>query len=119
MKKTYTSIRIALFAIVVFSCSDDDDSSYPVYDREVTVAQNDSILVDLGAYPIEGGREISEEARHAKTSELRAGNYFYKPEIDFMCEDQVEITSYGSTGGNDIFPTGVVRITLLVSVATD
>ncbi|HEA28843.1 MAG TPA: hypothetical protein ENH91_02420 [Leeuwenhoekiella sp.] len=119
MKNIYCSVLIALLATLTICCSKNDDNSYPVYDREIKLNQNDSIITDLGAYPIEGSREISQQARHALKSELRTDVYFYKPETGFTGEDQVEITTYSSTGDNDLYATGVLRITLIVSALED
>jgi hypothetical protein len=119
MKNVIKILLILLITMSAVNCSKNDDNSYPVRDKDVTLAQNDSVRVDLGIYSIEGGIEITQQARHYEKSELINNDYFYIPLTDFTGEDQVEISIYGSTGGDNLNPIGLLRITLIVETLED
>lgn len=117
----YKTILILLIPFM-FACQSNDlselDKNTQIIDESITVSKGNVYTYTIGtAIPTEGDIKISKQAAHFELSAITTDTmgiiYHYKPELDFLGSDNIEITQTYSSGG-DIVGTTIIRISITV-----
>ncbi|MEO0573602.1 MAG: hypothetical protein AAF039_18010 [Bacteroidota bacterium] len=106
---------------ILSSCANDDSTNEEINELNVDILNTDVFNYNLGSFGDEEGVSIRTQATHFEISEINIDSetenhiYSYRPEINFVGTDYVEIrAAYGSDGAspNDFFI--ITRITFLI-----
>jgi hypothetical protein len=94
------------FSVFIFipACRKSNNDSVAQQTTTPILKKNQSFAYDFGLIGIEDGLTISQQAKHFETSTLQRDNggnimYYYKPQLDYVGNDDVVITLSVSNGG--------------------
>lgn len=119
MKKILLAFTIMLGIGILASCKKGIKDNANDQTTTPTIKKNESFQYDFGFIGIEDNMSISQQAYHFETSELKRDNtgkmiYTYKPILNYVGTDEVEI-SLGISNGASIVNTIKTKIKVTIS----
>lgn len=119
MKKIFIAFIIVFGLSILASCKKNIQNNATQKTIVAAIVKNESFQYEFGLIGIEDNMVISQQAKKFETSELKRDNngkmiYTYKPGLNYVGYDEVEI-SLGISNGASIVNTSKTKIKLTIT----